>query len=443
MTSPAHRPADPPNDPNASHADGASHPPHLAIVDGDADPDFSVSVPYHGVYVIGINPGGFDDLSATARSIIEDADLIIGSTRQLGLIPEHVGAQMKAWPSPLVPAIKEYLKNWRHQNIVVLGSGDPMFHGIGQTLAREFGAENFRVLPAPSSVSLACAELKWPLHGTPVVSLVRAGVEEIVPYLDAGQPFLVLGRDRFTPQAVASLLIDQGHLAAQLVVLSDLGGPQAEVVYATPEAVEQPASGLNVIAVVPDLSRQRSVLPGLPDDAYEHDGQITKSHIRALTVCALEGVPGDLLWDIGGGSGSVAIEFLRATPGAQAVSFERSELRRARIRNNAHRLGVPGLEVAESFPTARPERPTCVFIGGGLTVAGVFEAAWAALIDGGLLVANAVTIQSQALLVDLRAAYGGTLTRIDVSHEHAIGSFTALQPALPVWQWKVRKDSTR
>ncbi|MDU0477681.1 precorrin-6y C5,15-methyltransferase (decarboxylating) subunit CbiE [Staphylococcus chromogenes] len=435
MTSPAQRPAEEPS------AEPITHP-HLSVVDSDTDPDFTVSVQYHGVYVIGINPGGFEELGATARGIMEDSDIIIGSFRQLELIPTSLTAERKTWPTPLVPAIPELLKNWRHQNIVVLASGDPMFHGIGQTLAREFGAENFRVIPAPSSVALAAAELKWPAHSTPVVSLVSDPIETLIPVIDAGQPFFVLGRDRFTPQAIGSLLVSLGQSLADVTVLSDLGGPDAQISSSKAHEVAQPNSSLNVIAVTPVPGIQRSALPGLPEELYEHDGQITKHHIRALTISALEPTPGMHLWDIGAGSGSISIEFLRSTPGTTAVAFERSDLRRARIRNNAAALGVPHLEVFETFPMHRPDRPSAVFIGGGLTAPGLFEAAWSALIDGGVLVANAVTIESQALLADLRAHYGGSLTCVSVSSEHAVGSFTAMRPALPVWQWKVRKPAT-
>lgn len=436
MTSPAQRP-DSTSDVHAP----APTAPHLSVVDGDQDADFSVRVPYHGVSVIGINPGGFDDLSATAQGLIQDADLIIGSSRQLELIPSHIDAERRSWPSPLVPAINEMLKNWRHQNIVVLGSGDPMFHGIGTTLAREFGADNFRVYPAPSSAALACAELKWPVHNTPVVSLVTNPIESLRTLIDAGQPFLVLGRDRFTPQAVATYLHDHGQAQANLHVLSDLSGPAASRWSGKPAQFERAESSLNVIAVEP-VPVGESLLPGLSDTSYDHDGQITKTHVRALSVAALRPRPGMLLWDIGGGSGSISIEFLRSTPGTNAVAFERSELRQARIRHNADALGVPHLEVAGAFPLERSDRPDAVFIGGGLTVPGVFEQAWEALKPGGRLVANAVTIESQSLLSDLRHRYGGELTRVEISHEHAIGSFISLQPALPVWQWVVRKPST-
>ncbi|MEJ5996706.1 precorrin-6y C5,15-methyltransferase (decarboxylating) subunit CbiE [Corynebacterium sp. H130] len=399
------------------------------------DPDFSVRIPYSGVTVVGINPGGFDDLSGSAQRAILEAGLIIGSARQLDLLPVGLTAVLKAWPSPLVPAIPTLLASWRYQNIVVLGSGDPMFFGIGSTLQREFEGE-FRVIPAPSSISLACAELKWPMQSTEVVSLVTADVTSIIPTLDKGLPFLVLGRDRSTPGQVGQLLIELGHADAVVSILSDLGSADCTIVHSFASEVSAPESSLNIIAITP--AKSRSLVPGLPDEAYETDGQLTKKDIRALTVAALEPRPGQLLWDVGGGSGSISIEFLRSTPGTHAICFEQSELRQARIKNNAFRLGVPHLVVAGAFPTKAPE-PNVVFIGGGLTAPGVFEGCWNALKAGGVLVANAVTLESCSLLYDLHAQYGGTLTQLSVAHSSMVGSFRTMKSALPVLQWKVVK----
>ncbi|MEJ6012269.1 precorrin-6y C5,15-methyltransferase (decarboxylating) subunit CbiE [Corynebacterium sp. H127] len=400
------------------------------------DPDFSVRIPYTGVTVVGINPGGFDDLSGSAQRAIQEAGLIIGSARQLDLLPVGLSAQLKTWPSPLVPAIPVLLASWRFQNIVVLGSGDPMFHGIGTTLAREFEG-SFRVLPAPSSVALACAELKWAVNDTEVVSLVTSEPAAIIPALDKGKAFLVLGRDRRTPTDVADVLVAQGQGDATVTVLSDLGSVEAKIVTTSAAEVSAPESSLNIIAITPTSSR--SLVPGLADDAFDSDGQLTKQHIRALTVSALAPQPGQLLWDVGGGSGSVAIEFLRSTPGTSAICFEQSDLRRARIRHNAEQLGVPHLLVKGAFPTSAPT-PDVIFIGGGLTAPGVFEGCWSALTEGGVLVANAVTLESASLLYDLHAHYGGTLTQFTVAASHEVGSFRAMKSALPVTQWKITKQ---
>lgn len=399
------------------------------------DPDFSVRIPYTGVTVVGINPGGFDELSGSAQRAIQQAGLIIGSARQLDLLPVGLAAVLKAWPSPLVPAIPALLANWRYQNIVVLGSGDPMFHGIGTTLAREFEGE-FTVIPAPSSVALACAELKWPLQSTAVVSLVTHDVSAIIPELDKGQPFLVLGRDRTTPGLIRQVLLDQGQPEAEVTILSDLGSVDCTIVTSKAAEIATPESSLNIIAITPTASR--TLVPGLPDDSYDTDGQLTKRHVRALTVSALEPRAGQVLWDVGGGSGSISIEFLRSTPGTHAICFEQDDLRRARIRNNAERLGVPHLVVKGAFPASAPT-PDVVFIGGGLTAPGVFEGCWTALKPGGYLVANAVTLESCSLLYDLHAQYGGTLTQLSVAHSHEVGTFRTMKSALPVLQWKVTK----
>lgn len=399
------------------------------------DPDFSVRIPYSGVTVVGINPGGFDDLSGRAQKAIREAGVIIGSARQLDLLPVGLSAVLKTWPSPLVPSIPSMLANWRYQNIVVLGSGDPMFHGIGTTLHREFEGD-FAVIPAPSSAALACAELKWPLHTTEVVSLVSQEVTAIIPALDRGLPFLVLGRDRKTPMQVRELLVAHGLADAEVTVLSDLGGVDCEIRTSTASDITAPDSSLNVIAITPLTSR--SLVPGLDDSLYETDGQLTKRHVRSMTICALEPRSGQLLWDVGGGSGSISIEFLRSTPGTQAICFEQNELRQARIRNNADQLGVPHLQIKGAFPASAPT-PDVVFIGGGLTAPGVFEGCWSSLKPGGLLVANAVTLESCSLLYDLHASYGGSLTQLTVAQAHEVGSFRTLKSALPVLQWKVTK----
>lgn len=400
------------------------------------DPDFSVRIHYSGVTVVGINPGGFDELSGSSQKAIREAGLIIGSARQLDLLPVGLTAVLKTWPSPLVPVIPLMLASWRYQNIVVLGSGDPMFHGIGVTLAREFEG-TFRVIPAPSSVALACAELKWPAHTTEVVSLVTAEVSAIIPTLDKGRPFLVLGRDRMTPGLIRQLLVDKGQGEAEVTILSDLGSTDCTIVTSSAVDMQPPTSSLNIIAITPTSTR--SLVPGLADSDYETDGQLTKQHVRALTVSALAPTPGQLLWDVGGGSGSISIEYLRSTPGTAAICFEQSGIRRARIRNNASQLGVPHLDVRGAFPCDAPT-PDVVFIGGGLTAPGVFEGCWTALREGGVLVANAVTLESCSLLYDLHAQYGGTLTQFTVAQSHAVRSFRTMKSALPVLQWRVSKS---
>lgn len=394
------------------------------------------------IEVVGIGADGFPGLTETARNALLNAEVIVGSWRQLNLLPEQCRAERRPWPSPLIPSIEPLFQELAGSRVAVLASGDPMFHGIGTTLVRILGAQHIRVHSAPSSVSLACARLGWAVDQTPVVSLVTKPVASIVPFVDGGQPFMVLCRDETSVGEVAALLQALGHEAAKLTVLSDLGSADEQELYGTAALAPNPESALNVLAVVP-RGPTHSCVPGLPDAEYESDGQLTKRDIRALTISALAPRPGEMLWDIGGGSGSIAIEAMRAEPRLSACCFEVNEDRKQRIARNAMALGAPTLKVLGAAPKALLDAPppNIIFIGGGLTAAAVFETAWAALPVGGRLVANAVTVESEQKLWRLRKQYGGSIMRIDVAHEYRVGTFTAMKPALPVIQWRVTKEN--
>ena len=409
------------------------------ITDADdfSSPDSSVIV------VVGIGADGFTGMGAAAQKVVRDAEVIVGSWRQLSLLPDHIPAKRRPWPSPMLPGIVPLFESLEGMRVVVLGSGDPMFHGIGTTLCRLLGPERIRVIPVASSASLTCARLGWAVDRTPVVSLVSNPVSSIIPLVDQGEPFLVLGRDETTPTEVCTLLRNLGHAAATVQVLSDIGSSDEQHNRFTATDDPQPISALNVIAIQPD-GPTRSIVPGLSDDSYDTDGQLTKQHIRALTICSLAPRPGEVLWDIGGGSGSIAIEWLRSSPRTRAWCAESDEVRATRITANANALGVPHLRVVGAAPESLIDAPApdAVFIGGGLTAEGVFDAAWAGLKPGGRLVANAVTIESEQMLWQLRQRFGGHISRFDISTEHAIGGFTALKAALPVTQWRVVKEGS-
>ncbi|MGI5458776.1 precorrin-6y C5,15-methyltransferase (decarboxylating) subunit CbiE [Streptomyces sp. CA-249302] len=400
------------------------------------------------VTVVGVGADGWAGLPDASRAALREAEVLIGGRRQLGLLPPECTGERITWPSPLRPAVPGLLAEHAGRRIAVLASGDPMFYGIGRALAEEDGA--LRVLPHPSSVSYAAARLGWPLEDVEVVSLVGRPTARLAAALHDGRRLLVLSADAGTPGEVAALLRDRGFGPSRMRVLEQLGGGRERTTReaATDDWRHPPGDPLNLVAVecrrAPDALRLGAV-PGLPDAAYEHDGQLTKRHVRAATLGALAPAPGELLWDIGGGSGSIAIEWMRTHASCRAVTVERDPVRAERITRNAERLGVPGLRVViGAAPAAIAELPPpdAVFVGGGLTAPGLLDACWQALPVGGRLVANTVTLESEALLADAYRLHGGELVKLAVAHAVPVGGFTGWRQAMPVTQWAVQKPRT-
>lgn len=390
------------------------------------------------IVVIGIGADGMPGLGAASRAELARATVIFGSPRQLDLLDDSVRAQRRTWPSPLLPALDELVGS-RDGDVHVVASGDPMLHGIGATLIRRFGGGSVRVLPHVSSVTLACARMGWTVQDTEIISLVSAPVHTAVR---RGGRAVVLSRDAAGPAALAALLTETGRGDSELTVLEQLGGPGERRRSAA--ARDWAATGaddvdnLNVVAVhyLPDERRHHT----LPDDDFIHDGQITKQSIRAVTLAALGPRPGERLWDVGSGSGSVAIEWCRSGSGCTAVAFERSGQRRSRIAANAVAFGVH-VEVRGPAPTdfdGAPE-PAVIFIGGGITEPGLLDACWERLPAGGRLVANVVTAESEAAVIDRYSKLGGQLRRFQHYRGEPIGGFTGFRPAYPVTQWVVSK----
>lgn len=393
------------------------------------------------VTVVGIGADGWSGLSGTPRHALTAARVVLGSPRQLDLLPAEVTAARVTWPSPLLPALPGLLAEHAGPGLCVLASGDPMFHGIGATLVRLLGPDRVRVLPHPSSAALAAARLGWPLAATEVVSLVSAPVGVLHRAINPGRRLLVLARDASSPAAVAALLTRAGFGRARVTVLERLGGPDERVISGIAEEwTAAPGDPLNVVAVECGDGPSLSVVPGLADDAYESDGQLTKREIRAVTLATLAPVPGALLWDVGAGSGSIGIEWMRAHPACRAIAVEPDPARADRIATNADRLGVPALRIVRgSAPAALDGLPTpdTIFIGGGLTRDGVLDACLAALRPGGRLVANAVTVESEAALAAAHAKLGGGMTRIAVHRASPVGGFTGWRAMMPVTIWTV------
>jgi precorrin-6B C5,15-methyltransferase / cobalt-precorrin-6B C5,C15-methyltransferase len=396
------------------------------------------------VTVVGIGADGWAGLTPRSKTAIEQAGVLVGGPRQLALVPDTVNVARVPLPSPLLPGLSDLVAAHAGSVLVVLASGDPMFYGIGSTLVGLLGAARVRVLPHLSSVSLAAARLGWPLDDVAVVSLVGRPRELLHPVLQPGRRVFALTAEATAAAGIQKLLDARGFGASPVTVLADLGSEQEVVA----PADGRPHSRLAIIAIDcrpgPSGAAPLPRVPGLPDDAFEQDGQITKREIRAVALAALAPVPGQLLWDVGAGSGSVGIEWMRVHPASRTFAIEPRPDRRERITRNAAALGVPGLVIV---PGEAPDalaglpRPDAVFVGGGVADDGVVRACWDALAAGGRLVANAVTIEGQAVLADWWRRAGGTLTRLGVERAEPLGTFTAWRPARPVVQWSIRKTS--
>ncbi|MEC8053037.1 MAG: precorrin-6y C5,15-methyltransferase (decarboxylating) subunit CbiE [Pseudomonadota bacterium] len=395
--------------------------------------------------VVGIGADGLAGLSDRARAAIAGADHVFGGTRHLALAARLIEGAAVPWPSPFDPGMAAVLAR-RGQPVCVLASGDPMWHGVGVTLARHVAADEMVVIPAPSAFSLAAARLTWPLAEVATLSLHGRALAHLRPHLAPGRKLLALTSDGAGPAAIADYLTALGLGHATLTVLEDLGGP-AERVRQRPAADFDLGSvhDLNLVAIEFTTAGAAAILPaapGLPDDWFAHDGQLTKRELRALTLSALRPTAGQRLWDIGGGAGSVAIEWLLAGPAMAAIGIERVAARAEGMRVNAENLGAPQLQVVVgAAPAALADlpRPDAIFIGGGGSQPGVMAAALAALPAGGRLVANAVTLQMEAILADCHTTHGGQLRRIAVQHAEAVGRLTGWRPAMPVTQWMWRK----
>lgn len=391
--------------------------------------------------IVGVGEDGVAGLGSEAQRQISEAEFVFGGKRHLALAASLIKGEERPWPSTFDAALVELTK-LRGSRVCVLASGDPFLHGVGVTIARQIGADEMHVLPAPSAFSLAAARLGWPLAAIETVSLHGKPIESIRPLLHPGRRVLALTSDEKGPAAVAALLAQSGFGASRIGVLEALGGAREKMRYTRADSFDLAAiDPLNVLAIEVAAGPGARILPltsGLEDSLFEHDGQISKREVRALTLSALAPRRGELLWDVGAGSGSVAIEWMLADPSLAAVAVERDPERAARIRRNASRLGVPGLAVIEGEApqalSALP-RPDAIFIGGGGSEGGVLDAAITALPPGARLVANAVTLEMEAVLIGCHATRGGELTRIAVARAAAIGTMQGWRPAIPVTQW--------
>lgn len=392
--------------------------------------------------IVGIGEDGLDGLTDLTKSLIADAEVVFGGDRHLRLVRNMNLAEQRRWQSPIETSIEEVARLRGRKRVCVLASGDPFHYGIGATLARRIPAAEMLVITSPSSFSLAAARMGWPLQDVTVLSLHGRPIELVLPHLHPGRKILVLTSDATGPAQISGLLTEAGFGRSAVTVLDALGGPHEKVRTTIAQSFDiENISALNVLAIdilADENARIVPLTPGLPDDWFDHDGQITKREIRALTLSALAPRRGELLWDIGAGSGSVGIEWMLSDPSLSAIAIEVDPIRSARIADNAALMGVPGLTIRVGRAPQileKLEQPDAIFIGGGGTEDGVVDAAIAALKPGGRLVANAVTLEMEALLALLHQQMGGTLTRIQIARAEPLGTMSGWRPAMPVTQW--------
>ena len=397
--------------------------------------------------IVGIGEDGADGLSPVAQKLIAAAELVVGGKRHLALARGLIRGRTLAWPSPIGEAMPEIEKH-RGRPVVVLASGDPFHYGVGDLLLRSIPAAETLCLPHSSSFSLSASRLGWSLQDVALVSLHGRALEGIVRHLQPGARILALSWDGETPAKLAKLLAERGMGCSSITVLEAMGGPRERVRRATANGFDLgEIAALNTLALEVTASPDATVLglaPGLDDALFEHDGQLTKRDVRAVTLSALAPRQGELLWDVGLGAGSIAIEWLLRHPSLKAIGIEDQPERAARAARNAAALGTPDLEIVqkrapEAF--AGLPSPDAVFIGGGLSDPGVFEAAWSALKSGGRLVANAVSLQSESQLIGFFQRHGGELVRLEVAKagKAGTGGVFVWRPAAPIVQWRARR----
>jgi precorrin-6Y C5,15-methyltransferase (decarboxylating) len=395
--------------------------------------------------IVGIGEDGIEGLSAAGRDLIQSAAVVFGGARHLALAAPLIRGSPRPWAVPFDQTLAEVLAH-RGRAVCVLASGDPFFHGVGSLLSRHVSCAETLAVPAPSAFSLAAARLLWPLPQTVLLSLCGRSLDFVRPHLHPGARILILTSDHDAPAKLARLLCDIGFGPSRVTVLESLAGPRERMRSSPANSFDLEAiDPLNTVGIEVAEEAGARILPraaGLADELFEHDGQITKREIRALTLSALAPRRGELLWDVGAGCGSVAIEWLLADVSLSAIAIERRSDRVARVRRNAAAFGVPSLSLIEGSAPAALEglaSPDAVFIGGGATTPGTIDAVQSALRPAGRLIVNAVALETESVLLKYQSQWGGSLTRIAISRAGPIGGedahMTGWRPAMPVLQW--------
>ena len=390
--------------------------------------------------IIGIGEDGVAGLTPATKTLIDSAELVFGGRRHLALVG-GLARWTTPWPSPF-EAARDLVLAQRGRRVVVLATGDPFNHGVGSLLVKDLPAEEWRAYPQASAFSLAANRLGWALQETATLGVNGRAVQRLIPLLHPGAKILALSADAGTPGTVAALLTARGFGGSRLTVLEAMGGA-AERIRSVPARnyAYTDVHALNMMAIDIAADAGARILPytsGLPDDWFESDGQLTKREVRALTLASLAPKQGEHLWDLGCGSGSVAIEWMLADPSLKATGVERNPERAARAARNALSLGVPGLRVETSGIEASLEKldpPQAVFIGGGAREPGLIDRVWSTLPSGGRLVVNAVTLETEQLVLAEYGRKGGSLTRIGIDRADPVGGLTGWRPAMPVLHW--------
>ncbi|WP_162652566.1 precorrin-6y C5,15-methyltransferase (decarboxylating) subunit CbiE [Lentilitoribacter sp. Alg239-R112] len=400
------------------------------------------------LYIIGIGDNGLDSLSGQATRLFEAAETVIAPARVLEEI-ETGDRDIIPWTFGVSETIK-LIKQRRGTPATILATGDPMHFGIGATLRRFFDADEMVVVPSPSGFSLAASKMGWALQDTAQISLHGRAVEGLHTHLVPKAKILSLTSNERTIFEVAKLLVARGFGSSQVTVLEHIGGECEKITAFKASEISAELNSFadfNILAIACESDISAPVLsrvPGLADDAFEHDGQLTKREVRSVVLSFLMPYQNAVLWDIGAGCGSVSIEWMRSSHGACAIAIEENTERCDMILANAKNLGVPKLQLIQGEAPASLEglqKPDAIFIGGGLTDKGVFDACWSALDEGKPLVANAVTVESEAKLIALHEKYGGELVRMQIARAVPVGRFSGWKPFMPVTIWSVLKGA--
>jgi precorrin-6B C5,15-methyltransferase / cobalt-precorrin-6B C5,C15-methyltransferase len=394
--------------------------------------------------IIGMGEDGFEGLSVSARHAIASAHNIVGSSRLLALLPKS-SAMLHEWPQPFSHVV-EQIKPLRGQQTVILATGDPLNYGAARKLMEFLPFEEMTIIPHLSAFSLAASRVGWSLPDCDCFTIHGRPAAHLEAFIQPHARLLVLTQDAGSIAECARRLVARGFEKSELTVLENMGGAGETLTQFTASQVPSRAwSNLNTLAIhcIPSADAKIwSRVPGLPDGVFQHDGKITKREVRAATLAALAPAPDQLLWDVGAGSGSIAIEWMRSTRGCEAIAIEHDDAQCGYIVNNADALGTPRLKIAKGVAPDVLQglpQPDAVFIGGGLSDEGVFETAWTSLRPGGNLVANVVTLEGQGRLFDLQKKYGGELVAMDIAILTSVGDMRALRPRMTVVQWRVRK----